>query len=206
MSSLINLRQNIADDVNRSNMSTVIDRAINRAITHYNSERFWFNQTTGTLTTEADKKKYTTDDGLPSDILEIDYAEITISGGDIELKQRTYQYLERIDYSGFSSWPGIYAWYGEALYLYPIPNDEYTVTLSYKKSYSELSEDTDSNDFTTNAQELIESRARWWIYAHYIKDAEMRDIEKAAELEELEQLRKRTGDYQPTLVYPDNDC
>ena len=41
----------IADDLNRADLNTQIGVAVNRAITHYQSERTWFNETTDTFTT-----------------------------------------------------------------------------------------------------------------------------------------------------------
>lgn len=193
MSDLYTLRSNIADNLNRSNMSARINRAINRAIENYLSTRFWFNEKIATFDTIADVRAYNENNGLPNDILEIDVAKVNVSGGEIILDRRTFQYVEEVDRNSFTGNPMIYAWYAGSLYLYPIPNDEYTATISYKKSYSELSLDEDTNDFCVYAKDLIENRAKWDIYTHYLKDPEMAQVSGAAEQDALQKLYMRTG-------------
>lgn len=183
MSTLSEMRARIADDLDRSDLSTQIDKAINRAIRHYAYKTFWFTQTTGTFVTVANKKSYGISDGLPSDIKEIDYAKIRINDTDYELTKRTYAYIEQVDPSIYTGDPDDYAWYAEKMHLYPVPDSSYNVTVSYSRSYTEMTSDAATNDFTTEAEELIESRVRWWIYSRVIKDYEAANIAKANENE-----------------------
>lgn len=203
MSDLYTLRSNIAEDLNRSNMSTRIVRAINDAISDYSSMRFFFNEKIATFDTVIGTRAYNENNGLPNDILEFDVVKVNISGGEVILDRRTFQYLEDIDRNSFTGNPTIYAWYAGSLYLYPIPNDEYTVTISYKKSYSELSLDEDTNDFCVYARRLIESRAKADIYTNYLKDPEMAQASSSTEADALQKLQAKTDQLlMPNEVMP----
>ena len=64
--------------------------------------------------------------------------------------------------------------WGKKIYLNPIPDTIYTVTVWYRKTYVELSANGDTNDFTTNieALNLIEAKALWWLNKYIIRDKE----------------------------------
>lgn len=186
------MRSTIADDLDRTDMTTQINLAIGRAIQHYESEGFWFKETTGTFACVASQKAYTTS-SIPSDIAEIDYMEVRVSGNDYPITQISYEEIESIDFSGQTGIPSRYAYYKQSLYLYPIPNSTYTVTISYKKEYTALSADSDTNDWTTEAEDLIEARALWWIYARILKDTEQANSYKGIEIDNLNNLRIKTG-------------
>lgn len=193
MSTLAQMRSRIADDLDRSDLSSQIDKAINRAIKYYQGRRFWFNETTGTFTTVADQRTYGSADGLPSDIVEIDFLKIALTSLDDPITPRTYSWIENIDLgNNLTGEPTDYALYQEKVYLYPIPDATYTITVSYQQSYSELSSDSDTNDWTTEAEDLIEARARWWLYTRVIQDREMAADAKAEEREALKMLVQRT--------------
>jgi hypothetical protein len=194
MSTFAQMRAVIADDLDRSDLSTQINRAINRAIKYYEKEPFWFKETVGTFSTTATTKIYTTST-IPTDISEIDYMEVVVSGNDYKLTEKTYNEIEEMDISHQGGIPEYYAYYDESIYLYPIPDDTYTVRISYTKTYTELSGDSDTNDWTTEAEDLIEARALWTIYARTIKDDEEANKYKGIEQDALETLRSKTEQY-----------
>jgi hypothetical protein len=193
MSTLAQMRSRIADDINRNDINTQIDKAINRAIRfYYNSERFWFNETVTTFSTIANQNDYGSSDGIPSTLLEIDYLKLINSGKEFELDERTYQYIQSINGGNYAGQPTDYAYYQGKIYLYPTPNQIWTISLSYRKSYAELSSDSDTNDFTTYAEDLIEARASWWVYKRILKDYEAAKDSKNEELEALTALSNAT--------------
>ncbi len=172
MSTLAQMRSRIADDMMRSDLSTQIDLAINRAIEYYyNDGGFWFDETTGTFATIVGQETYGTADGLPSDIGEIDFVRITLSSTNKpELLPRSYPWIQKNNIGSAQGVPSDYAWYQNKIYLYLIPNAVNTVTLSYRKTYAVLSADPDTNNYTTYAQDLIEARAQWWLYDRVLFD------------------------------------
>ncbi len=196
MSTLATMRSRIADDLNRTDLNTQIDLAINRAIHHYEDMRTWFNETTDTFATVASQQSYGTSDGLASDVLEIDRVTFTSSSNYVyTLVPRTIQYILDVNTSG-STYTGDssdWAWFQEKIYLYPTPDAAYTITVYYHQSYSDLSADGDSNDWTNNAEDLIESRAQWWINKRLLKNPGEAASHKEAELDALRRLQDRTN-------------
>ncbi len=192
MSTLSDMRSRIADDLDRSDLSTQIDKAINRAIEYYEKERFWFNEKVGTFATAANQKNYGSSDGIPTDMAQRDYVEITVSGKEYRLTERTYDYIKELIGNDMTGEPTDYAYYQENFYLYPVPNAVRTITVSYQQKYTTLSADADTNDFTTDAEDLIEARARWWLYLRVIKDREQSELAKSEEQDALLSLRIKT--------------
>lgn len=195
MSTFSEMKDAIADYISRSDLSTQIGDAVNRAITHYSSRRFWFNETTGTMSTVASQQSYGTSDSLPSDIAKLDAVQVTVNGTKYTLTPRTYNYIIDVNTSSTSTTgqPCDFAWYQGKIWFYPTPDDVYTVTFSYQKTYSELSADSDTNDFTTYAEDLIEARAMWWVYSRIIKDRDGALASKQDEIDALSSLSKRTN-------------
>jgi hypothetical protein len=179
----------------RSDINTQIDLAINRAITYYSrKERFWFNETTATFNTVANQFNYTSSDTGISNMLYRDLVKITINSTTIiELVERTYKDVQIRNVGNVAGTPEDYAYYKQNWYIYPIPNAVYTITVSYVKSYAALSADGDSNDFTDNAEDLIEARALWWLYSRLLRNKEKADEAKADELEALTALQDQTN-------------
>lgn len=192
MTQLSVMRSRIEDYLDRSDLETQVTLAINRAIEYYEKERFWFNEKTGTFSTVANQKNYSSSDSIPTDMAQIDYVEVTASGKEYELTPRTYDYIKELIGFDMTGQPTDYAYYQENFYLYPVPNAVYTITVSYQQKYTALSADTDENDFTTDAEDLIEARSLWWLYKNIIHDNEQADSAKIAELDALASLRKKT--------------
>jgi hypothetical protein len=193
MSTFAQMRSTIADILDRTDLTTQINLAINRAIKFYQDEPFWFKDTIATFPTVSGTKAYDTGGGIPSDIASIDYLEIAVSSSDERsLVERTYAYIEQIDSNHWQSVPTDYAWYNDSIYLYPIPNAVYTMRVSYQKTYTDLSADSDTNDWTTLAESLIESRACWSIYSEILQNPERAVNFKQNELSYLENLRRYT--------------
>lgn len=193
MSDFFTMYSRIADDLNRDDLNTQIKKAINRSINHYSTESFWFNETTGTVTTVSGTRVYATNSGaLPSNIRNII---------DAQLANGTTRYTllpELIDASNYNEptntrgIPGWYAWFSGSLYLRPTPNAVYTITLYYTKSYSDLSADSDQNDFTNYAEDLIEYRSLAWLSARLLKNFEEANYYRGLEAEALAELRRQS--------------
>ena len=192
MSTFNTMVSRIADDINRSDIDTQIGLAINRAIAFYaNKSRFWFNETTGTFSTVANQLIYTSS-VIPTDIAKIDYVQITLSSTNLyQLTPRLYNWVQDMNTGLITGQPTDYAYYSQQFYIYPIPTAIYTITVSYVKKYSTLS-GTQTNDFTTYAEDLIEARAEAWIYQRILKDFENATASKAEEKEALQALQTET--------------
>ena len=195
MATFATIRSRIADDINRSDLTSQINTAINRAISYYAKRyRFWFNETTATFNTVASQGSYTSTDTSITNIREIDYVKIAIqSNNNYELVPVTYKTLQDDNVSNHTGDPAEYAYYKENFFLYPVPNAAKTITVSYVKSYTDLSADADTNDFTEEAEDLIESHASAWVYARVLKDYDAATVSKAEEKEALAALMSETA-------------
>jgi hypothetical protein len=67
------------------------------------------------------------------------------------------------------------------------------MTVFYTKTYATLA-GTNTNDWLTYAEDLIESRARWWLHNRITKNMEDAAAAKDEELDALQALREKTQD------------
>lgn len=189
------MKDAIANYLSRSDLSSEIGDAINRAIDHYEPVRFWFNEGTGTFSTVASQQSYTSTDTSITDIAKIDAIQCTVNGSKYTLTPRTYNWIIDVNTSSTTTTgqPCDWAFYGEKIWFYPTPDTAYTITLSYQNSYADLSADDDYNDFTTYAEDLIEARVMWFIKSMILKDMDGAVLAKQAENDALSSLMKRTN-------------
>src|SRR5690554_3146306 len=96
MTTFATIRTQIADEINRTDLNSQINLAINDAIDHYNKQfEFWFNQTTDTFDTVANQVSYGSADGVATDIREVIYMKIALTSNEnVPLIRRTYDYIQ----------------------------------------------------------------------------------------------------------------
>lgn len=148
------IQARIADELNRSDLTSQIQKAIISAVKHYDEDRTWFNEERATALTVASQNYV----GVPSDFISEDKLQITI--GSVLYTLLKIPYDEWAVKSAFttSGQPTEYAYYQDRFYLYPTPGSAYTLTISYVKILTELSAGTDTNGWV-DAEEMIRSRA-----------------------------------------------
>ena len=187
----------IQTDIKRTDIDTSIKKAINRAVQHYSKERFFFNEAKTTFATIANTETYAYGSGtIPSDIWAIDRMTITRTSTDIyPLPQVSFEDLRYMSTTGTSSpnLPDVWALWNKTFYFYPIPNAVYTMTLYYQPAYADLSATSDTNVFLSYGEDLIESRARAWLYARLLEDPTQAQVAKVEEQEALQALRERSS-------------
>lgn len=167
------VQSNIADYLNRTDLTNQIKTAINRAIASYSTHDFWFTQATGTFVTVASQESYGTSDGIPSDLREITYMKLTSGNSFFPIKMRNIQFIQDNNPTTTSiGQPTYFAFWANKIYFTTIPDAVYTITLFYRKNYTALVNAGDSNDFTTvtEALDLIEAKALWWLNTYIIRD------------------------------------
>ena len=148
--------------INRgSTYDTQIREAINTAVKHYKPRRFTFNTKRSTASTVKDQEYY----ALPNDLKEIDMLRVLYSSGDYTdpLHEVTYRWIERHRHNvSYVSQPEKFAVQGLDLRLWPVPDAAYTLTMTYLRDiggFSATATDATTNEWTTDAEELIRSRA-----------------------------------------------
>lgn len=189
-STFLQMQQRIADDLDRSDLYSQTKLAINRAISYYKTEPFWFKETSSSFPTVANQEEYIYGTGsVPSDVEMIDIMECQLNGSKSPMVEITPFELEAKQSLLASGEPREYAQYQNRIKLYPIPNQVATILIKYTKNYTDLSADSDTNDWLTYAEDLIEARARWWLNSRIIKDREAANDDALHEIVALQALR-----------------
>lgn len=157
----------IDDDLKRNGSQNVqIQRAILSAIEHYKDERFWFLEGKQTASTVADQTTYAFD----ATQIEVDSFTITVSNNEYQLIPRTFDWYREVNTNPntVTGIPTDYAVHQELYYLYPTPNEVYTLTWYGHQGQTTLSATTDTNGWMTDGERLIRYRACYY----FISDTE----------------------------------
>lgn len=197
MTTLATLKAEIADDIARTDLTTQIADAITKAIEHYQKRRFFFNETRDvTFSTVADQAIYTSADNadIPN-FYKIDGLFITVSGHTYDLRRIDPLIMEHLqDDSASSGQSTSYSYFNQSLWLYPIPDQAYTVrTQGHIKVAVPATDAEADNVWMTHGYELIRARAKASVALHKIRDVELANEARAAELVALEALDAETS-------------
>ncbi len=191
MSTFLEMITRIEDDLDRTDLRDQIKTAINRAIKYYQTEPFWFKEESDSFPTVSGQEEYSYGTGsVPDDVEMIDLLECQYNGTKDPIVPITTFELEAKQSGLAEGIPSQYASYENKLKLYPIHNQSgITILIKYTKNYPELSADSDTNDWLVYAEDLIESRSRWWVNLRIIKDRESANDDALEESMALEALR-----------------
>jgi hypothetical protein len=171
--SLTTLKANIAGELNRPDLTSEIAAAISTAITYYRSKRFEFNELSASFNTVANQESYTSGDtGFPTDLGQLDTLRITVDGNRTLLKPLSFAELQARSITTTNTGaPTAFAWYGQKLYLNPIPDAVYAVLVSYQRRKAAPTNDADTTSVWTNeAEALIRHCAKKLVRRDKMKD------------------------------------
>lgn len=196
------MQARIADDLNRSDLTTQIQTALLRAIRFYERKRWWFNETRSqTFATVASQEFYgTAANTIIPNLIAIDSLNITINSTKFDLVRRSWDYIDRISTTTSNTAdPTDFCYYAQQIRLYPIPNAVRTIRIAGSVALTALSSGTDSNTWTTDLEDLICYAAEADINGNKIKDTEAAAVSAANEAKSLVILmatntsRRRSG-------------
>jgi hypothetical protein len=187
------MQDRIADELDRTDLTTQIQREIKSAITYYDKHRFWFNEARNISFATVDGTEYygsTNDSDIPN-LLFIDTLKIALNASDkYDLERVPFQEIDS-DSQGITldeGKPVKYAYYAKQIRLYPIPDASYSIYGAGVIALGDLSVTGDTNAWMTDGEALIRSRAKWALFTHVIKDVESARTMKQAELDELSHM------------------
>ena len=186
------MQSNIADNINKTNLTAQIKRHIVAAMDQYRHKRFRFNYASSTFTTSDGQSVYPLPEGYIGDEL------IEVLDGNFRgvLTKRDYSWVADHDnHESYKSEPRVYAIIDNAnMRLYPTADaDSYTMIVHYHKDLNasgisgaiSISASSDiTNAWMTTGAELIELDATIRVYLKTI-----RGQEAAAEASKLLPLR-----------------
>ena len=171
-----------------------IGDGINDAVRYWKFRRFWFNEVNDIATLTAGSADFP----YPSDFL---VPAMKSGGFAVEYGGVRYPLdkISQLEYDGLhtDTGQGLPRWYsrnGNAEYqCYPTPDQDYTVRRHYLRDYVALSAAADTNDFTDNAERLIELWALANLTVELRQDTDMGDYYRKAANDEYRQLKVMTG-------------
>jgi hypothetical protein len=184
VATLETLKTRIAGELNRSDLTSEIASAISTAIRFYRSKRFEFNEQVASFNTTDGQQAYTTAT-IPDDIGAIDLLMITVSGRVYELTPTDYQELKNLtSTTSLEGSPERFAFYAQQIFLYPIPDATYSVSISYQQRKDEPANDSDGATVWTNeAEPLIRACAKKIVARDKMWDNELEARCERAEME-----------------------
>ncbi len=198
MTVFADLKTRVADDLDRSDMGTQIDRELRQAVKHYEKTRWWFNEEQATANTVASQANYS----LPEDLLVLDDLEITINSRRFRMTEIQWgRYLDEYRYQTLTGQPQDWAMAHDQLWLGPTPNAVYALTLNYVRTLEPSTwTDGTENAWTNYAEDLITSRALKTLGARPLQLASgtlvsWQELERQAfkSLEQMNDQRLMTG-------------
>lgn len=186
------------DYLNRTDFTNETKRSIQRAIKHYERNRFWFNQTATAINASTANTSIT----LPADFVALDMVTVTTNGGAPSIiNQRAFERVTYRNAAGTSGVPEECAVYNGTLRVYPKPSSAFPVTVYYTMALPTLSADSDTNDWLSAAEDVIVFHATADMIANVVRGspqdvATYRDMESIAlaSLNNARNLRMNTDE------------
>jgi len=163
MTTLAVMKQRIADELARSDLTAMIAYAISDAINVYQSRRFFFNESLDIqFDTAADQEWYDRyDNAAIPNLMAIDYMRVAIDSTFWELCRRTPEEIQTSQVVPATGQPTSYTYFNQQIRLYPVPDDTWEVTVAAHIKVNEPASDTEArNPWMTDAERLIRARAK----------------------------------------------
>ena len=178
MTTLGTMKDEIAGDLGRSDLSSYIETCIKRAIEQEQRTRYWFNVTRDlAFTTTAGTYRYSSFSSGPitnfSDVIGIDAVWLEESNGTRhELVQSSYEDIEALtDNTNSRGRPRDYAVRNNEIWLYPIPDQAYTIRVAAHYRVAAPASDTETgNPWMTHAYSVILPLAKSIIYQSRVRN------------------------------------
>ena len=202
MTTFLDVRNRVADQLSWADLNNQIDREIQLAITRYNRRVSWLHEVRGaSLVTVIGQAWYSSLDVSTgsgpqdvtgrtsvavSDVQKIEY----MRDPDYEdLRQVHYRDFERyFDTTGSAGRPNYFTLYAGQIGVWPVPDAVQTFDLSIVVKPVVPSTATDESVWFDQAQELIENAAAGAICRKFIQDGERAQAFQAYEAEAWEEL------------------
>lgn len=196
MTTLALLKSEIADDLDRTDLTTQIASEINKAIRHYQRTRFYFNETRDeTFATVADQKVYTkVDSAIIPKFIEIDQICVMDGTQPNDLDEINPKEWEMLTASGDSTGkPCSWTYFNTSFGFYPIPDQAYTVRpIGHIMKDAPADDNEADNVWMTEAFDLIRARACAMLAARKLRDVNLAQLHKQVEADEETRLLSET--------------
>ena len=184
MATLAELKTRIISELDRDDMGsggaleTVLANTIARAIEFHADELFWFNRKSGSANTVAS----TATVALPTGMR---IAQV-VSYNQVPLTKVALSDIEHLTATGV---PSQWAENEGLIQLSPVPSGVYALAVY---GVADLGVPASTNEWTTEAQDLIAATTRKILYRDTLRDIDGYNLSRMAEEEALTKLRRET--------------
>jgi hypothetical protein len=186
MPTYIDAIQDVQNDfLNRTDFNDQVRRAINTTIRHYNRERFQWNSTATAVAAVAGVETIP----LPSDFVLLDRLEYVWNSTALEIVEQDFDVIRKINCDQSQGTPAYYAIYGDNFYIANVPDSAYPVNVYYVCRYPDLSADSDTSPWLTNAYDLVVAGAAKLVWARTIRNVSAAQVCAQLESDYLGELR-----------------
>lgn len=180
MATLADMKARIASEIARSDLTTQIASAITSAIAEYQKERFRFSEhgTSNPISfnTVIGQASYAAAANADIPLMKhIDFMTYTQGSATFEIMRRSTVDVVLANQNGqINGPPDEYAYEGNAITLYPIPDAVYPVNIFGFYEYPAPALDAELNNAWMNeAERLIRCRAKYELATHVTRNATM---------------------------------
>ena len=210
MASYLDMQTRIADELDRSDLTAQIKKAIVSSVAYYAKRNFWFTQSSFSFSTVQGQRTYTSADAAEiATSPNIEVLNGFFNGSRDQITKRSFEDIDNRT-SQLTSYgqPEDWAYRAQTIWFYPIPDAVYTITAYYIPTLTALSADTDENVWTEEAEELIRSRAKIDLIRNVIRGTDMAEELAMLAVQERDALnalitetasREATGFSRPTI-------
>lgn len=187
----------IADELARDDVTTQIANCITRAIAFYQPHRFIFSEGRDTsLNTVIGQEFYgAADDPLIATLYSFDYITITIGTSKFDIQRYQPEQIELLTQTGTQQGqPYAFSYYNYQLRFYPVPSAVYPLTIAaHQKIVAPATDNEVGNHWMTDAEQLIRGRAKYELALNYTRDMDDAQGMTAYVTEAYDELKARTN-------------
>jgi hypothetical protein len=197
------IENEIADDLDRSDLSSQITNAVNAAIRAYRFERLTFNESYRvTATLSISLATLALSDVTPR-FRRIDRIRLQRAAGDyLDLYKRDYGWIMARQDVPTVAQPVEYCVYNNTIHFDSVADDSYTLLMDGIADTGTGSSGTftaqSSAAWFNEGRQLVRHRAKREIYAHVLKDIELASVAKGAEDDALRILKAEQSEQNGT--------
>lgn len=175
------------DCLNRTDLTAETARAIRSAVRHYERQRFWFNESSTALATVSSQSHI----ARPSAFYRIDELRFFYeASASYALRNVTVSELDEMRAGAQTHGdPTHWAENGELIELFPIPNAVDTVVARGYQQLPVLSLSTDTNAWTSAAEDLVVYHAAKLMWSTVLRNQENAQMFAQLERSALDSLR-----------------
>ena len=196
------MKDKIADELARPDLTSQIADKITEAIAAYQPERFFFSESRDfTFSTSAGQEFYgdaTSPVAVPgvASLQAFDYVILYIGSIPWPIARRTDVEIEVLNQNGLmKGQPWNWSYYNEQLRLGPVPDAVYSMRIAcHQKVAAPSGDDVAGNPWMMdNAERLIRCRAKYELFLHVMKNMEQAEAMAAAAQEAFDTLKGQTN-------------